>query len=103
MIKSKAYKLPEEIEEAIVAESRSSYGLHTYVSLFSSAGVGCYGFKEEGFYCIATVELLEKRLKIQSYNNKCIYKSGYICGDMTTQETRIKFLQNWIYGKKVSM
>ncbi|UKI43539.1 MAG: hypothetical protein L6U16_10955 [Porphyromonadaceae bacterium] len=31
-------------KEAIVAESRSAYGLHTYVSLFSSAGVGCYGF-----------------------------------------------------------
>mgnify|MGYP004557860603 FL=1 len=79
MIKSKTYKLPEEIEETIVAESCSSYGLHTYVSLFSSAGVGCYGFKEEDFYCVATVELLEKRLKIQSYNNKCVYKSGYIC------------------------
>ena len=66
------------------------YGLHTYVSLFSSAGVGCYGFKEENFYCIATVELLERRLKIQSYNHKCIYNSGYICGDMTTQETKDK-------------
>ena len=26
---------------------------------------GCYEFKEEGFYCVATVELLEKRLKIK--------------------------------------
>lgn len=105
MIKSKAYKLPEEIEEAIVAESRSSYGLHTYVSLFSSAGVGCYGFKEEGFYCVATVELLEKRLKIQSYNNKCVYKSGYICGDMTTQETKDKVfaeLEMWKKGFHVT-
>ena len=24
----------------------------TYISLFSSAGVGCYGFKMEGFECI---------------------------------------------------
>lgn len=47
-------------------------------------------FKEENFYCIATVELLERRLKIQSYNNKCVYKSGYICGDMTLQETKDK-------------
>ena len=33
MTQSKAYKLPEDIEEAIVAESRSSYGLHTSVCL----------------------------------------------------------------------
>ena len=26
----------------------------TYISLFSSAGVGCYGFKMAGFECIAT-------------------------------------------------
>lgn len=60
----------------------------TYVSLFSSAGVGCYGFKQEGFYCIATVELLEKRLKIQRYNDKCTFDSGYICGDLTKDETK---------------
>lgn len=90
MMKSKAYKFPGGTEEGIVGESRFSYGLHTYVSLFSSAGVGCYGFKEECFHCVATVELLEKRLKIQSYNNKCVYKSGYICGDMTMQETKDK-------------
>ncbi len=98
MTKTKAYIPPEEIEGSIVAESRSSYGIHTYISLFSSAGVGCYGFKEEGFYCVATVELLEKRLKIQSYNNKCVYESGYICGDMTMQETKDKVfaeLEKW--------
>ena len=27
----------------------------TYISLFSSAGVGCYGFKLEGYECIATM------------------------------------------------
>jgi cytosine-specific methyltransferase len=79
---------PVESESAIVAESRSTYGLKTYVSLFSSAGVGCYGFKQENFYCIATVELLERRLKIQKHNLKCAYDSGYICGDMTLKETR---------------
>ena len=26
----------------------------TYISLFSSAGVGCYGFHTEGFHCILT-------------------------------------------------
>lgn len=89
-MKSVRYILSEETSKQIVAEKKSSYGLHTYISLFSSAGVGCYGFKEENFYCIATVEILERRLKIQSYNKKCVYNSGYICGDMTLQETKDK-------------
>lgn len=57
----------------------------TYISLFSSAGIGCYGFKLEGFDCIATNELLEPRLNVQRSNNKCKYESGYIGGDITTQ------------------
>ncbi|MFR9542538.1 MAG: DNA cytosine methyltransferase, partial [Rikenellaceae bacterium] len=62
--------------------------LLTYVSLFSSAGVGCYGFKEESFNCVATVELIERRLKVQEHNKKCMYKSGYIGGDITTDEVK---------------
>ena len=58
----------------------------TYISLFSSAGVGCYGFKINGFECIATNELLNTRLAVQKANNKCKYESGYICGDITQQE-----------------
>lgn len=69
------------------------YGLKTYISLFSSAGIGCYGFKEENFHCIATVELLERRLKIQKFNQKCFYDSGYICGDMTSQQTKDKVFE----------
>lgn len=60
----------------------------TYISLFSSAGVGCYGFKQAGFECVATSELLEKRLNIQKYNEKCKYNSGYISGDLS--DTKIK-------------
>lgn len=60
----------------------------TYISLFSSAGVGCYGFKMEGFECIATNELIPRRLDIQKFNNKCKYDSGYICGDITLEETK---------------
>ncbi|GAA7544674.1 hypothetical protein MMM127_03930 [Helicobacter pylori] len=37
----------------------------TYISLFSGTGVGCYGLLEEGFECVATNEILEKRLNIQ--------------------------------------
>lgn len=90
MAKVKYEIVDPDLASAILAETKSIYGLKTYISLFSSAGVGCYGFKEEGFYCIATVELLERRLKIQSYNHKCVCKSGYICGDMTLQETKDK-------------
>jgi cytosine-specific methyltransferase len=60
----------------------------TYISLFSSAGVGCYGFKLEGFECIATNELLEKRLNIQKFNKKCIFESGYIAADIKEKSTK---------------
>lgn len=62
----------------------------TYVSLFSSAGVGCYGFSMEDFNCIATVELIPRRLKVQEHNNTCKYSSGYIAGDMTKLLTKDK-------------
>lgn len=60
----------------------------TYMSLFSSAGVGCYGFKMEGFQCIATNELIPRRLDVQRFNKKCKYDSGYICGDITQESTK---------------
>ena len=46
--------------------------------LFSCAGVGCYGFKQEGFHCVATNELVDRRLAVQRANNKCELESGYI-------------------------
>ena len=66
--------------------------MRTYISLFSSAGVGCYGFKQNGFQCIATSELIKSRIDVQKANNKCKYEDGYICGDITTDE-----IQNKIY------
>jgi len=66
----------------------------TYISLFSSAGVGCFGFKQQNFHCIATNEYLEKRIKIQQYNNKCKFDSGYIQGDLSSSE-----VQNRIYAE----
>lgn len=62
----------------------------TYVSLFSCAGVGCYGFKQEGYHCIATNELVQRRLNVQKFNSKCEYDSGYISGDITSIETKEK-------------
>lgn len=97
MAKRKKYPTLDTVP-SLLKERESLYGLKTYISLFSSAGVGCYGFKMEGFQCIATVEILERRLKIQRYNDKCAYDSGYICGDMTAQETKDKVyaeLERW--------
>lgn len=62
----------------------------TYISLFSCAGVGCFGFKKAGFECIATNELIERRLNVQKINNKCRFDSGYICDDITNEETKNK-------------
>ncbi|WP_282042698.1 DNA cytosine methyltransferase [Winogradskyella flava] len=64
----------------------------TYISLFSSAGIGCYGFKKNGFECIATNEILAKRLKIQRFNSKCKFDSGYISGDITKREVKQQLL-----------
>ena len=72
----------------------------TYISLFSSAGIGCYGFKLEDFNCIATNELIERRLNVQKCNNKCKYDSGYICGDITKDETKAKLFGEINYWKK---
>ena len=72
----------------------------TYISLFSSAGVGCYGFKLENFECIATNELLPKRLEVQKCNNKCKYESGYILGDILLEKTKQAILEQLEFWKK---
>jgi len=61
-----------------------------YVSLFSSAGVGCYGFSLEGFDCIASSELIQRRLDVQKANKVCSLKGGYISGDFTLSKTKDK-------------
>lgn len=61
---------------------------YTYISLFSGAGVGCYGFKMNDFQCIATNELLDARIEIQKANKKCKYNSGYISGDIISESNK---------------
>jgi DNA (cytosine-5)-methyltransferase 1 len=89
-IKKKLYICAQIHFLVLMAKAKINKGseTRTYISLFSSAGVGCYGFKLAGFECVATVELLARRLKIQKYNQKCKYPSGYIGGDMTTDATK---------------
>lgn len=72
----------------------------TYISLFSSAGVGCYGFKQNDFQCIATNELIERRINIQKVNKKCKYTSGYICGDITIPMVKVKLFDEILFWKK---
>ena len=72
----------------------------TYISLFSSAGVGCYGFKLNGFDCVATNELIERRLKVQKFNNKCSDENGYILGDITDDIVKKKLLKQVKFYKK---
>ncbi|GEL81897.1 DNA cytosine methyltransferase [Enterococcus mundtii] len=61
-----------------------------YISLFSSSGIGCFGFKQEGFEGVATSELIERRLNVQRANKKVKYSDGYILGDITKQSVKNK-------------
>ncbi len=73
----------------------------TYISLFSSAGVGCYGFHLEGFECVATNELLQKRIDVQRVNKKCKLDSGYITGDIVQPEIKQKIYDEISKWKKM--
>ncbi|MDK8821268.1 DNA cytosine methyltransferase [Corynebacterium accolens] len=64
----------------------------SYISLFSSGGIGDLGFKLEDYECIASAELLSKRLEIQRLNDIAA-PEDLICGDL---------LQNHLYDKIIS-
>lgn len=72
-----------------------------YISLFSSAGVGCFGFKQEGFIGVATSELIERRMNIQRINKKIKYDDGYILGDITEDKTKYKLFEAVKNFKKI--
>ncbi|MCK0527500.1 DNA cytosine methyltransferase [Anaerobiospirillum sp. NML120449] len=74
--------------------------MKTYISLFSCSGIGCYGFKMEGFECIATNELIPRRLAVQIANGKCRYPEGYICGDITDEEVKGRLYDQIEFWKK---
>jgi len=60
----------------------------TYVSLFSSAGIGCHGFHMEGYHCVATNALLPKRMEVQKSNDICDFNTGYIIGDISNTDVK---------------
>ena len=70
----------------------------TYVTLFSSGGVGCHGFDMEAYNCVATNEIIQRRMGVQKANGKCKYDSGYIIGDITSSDTKSEIfseIQRW--------
>ncbi|MGO1538266.1 MAG: DNA cytosine methyltransferase [Leucobacter sp.] len=69
--------------------------------MFSSAGLGCYGFSSTGFQCVATAELLPRRLAVQTANGLGWRESSYVLGDLSTAETKqrvFKEVSDWKDG-----
>lgn len=64
----------------------------SYVSLFSGAGIGCYGFSLEGYECVVTNEVLEKRLNVQKINKKCKTEDCYVLGDLSQVSIKEKII-----------
>lgn len=65
-----------------------------YISLFSSAGIGCYGLKSRGFTCVASVELHPRRLAVQLANASPSDNSAYRSGDIEDKE-----VQAWVRSR----
>lgn len=72
----------------------------TYISLFSGAGIGCHGFAQRKFECIASSELDPRRLEIQKHNRKCRYPSGYISGDLAEAATKERLREELLFWKR---
>lgn len=64
-----------------------------YVSLFSSAGIGDYGFYQAGFSLIASNEIIKRRLDIQLANHIAKSDSAYILGDISAEETKQRIVE----------
>ena len=54
---------------------------NSYISLFSSGGIGDLGYRDEGFFCVASAELLSRRIEVQRLN-KIAEPSRLVCGDL---------------------
>ncbi|WQR97568.1 hypothetical protein KVC81_06030 [Helicobacter pylori] len=51
------------LQALLIISKSKNHSNKNYISLFSGAGVGCYGLLEEGFECVATNEILDSILK----------------------------------------
>lgn len=74
--------------------------IKSYVSLFSSSGVGDYGFQQSGFQLVASNELIERRINVQKVNRQVgTPDSAYIVGDIQTFEVKSKLytqINKWL-------
>lgn len=78
----------------------------TYVSLFSSAGVGDYGFYMSGFNLVASNELLSRRMMVQRANHIAKRDSAYITGDIERKNTKkqiVNEINKWISNESESL
>lgn len=73
----------------------------TYISLFSSAGIGCYGFKLEGFDCIATNELIARRLEIQNLTTNANMKVDIFVAILRMMQQRVRSIVKSHFGEKM--
>jgi len=77
--------------------------IKSYVSLFSSAGLGDYGFYQAGFTLVASNELLDKRMQVQRVNAISNDPSVYITGDIQLPEVKDKLyykISQWLLSNK---
>ena len=44
----------------------------------------------EDYHCIATNEIIPRRMDVQRANNKCEYDTGYIVGDIASEDIKDK-------------
>lgn len=65
----------------------------SFVSLFSGGGLGGFGLKKAGFDCVATSELLPRRLDVQKANNMGDRDESYVLGDITKAEVKARLLE----------
>src|SRR5699024_7471443 len=59
-----------------------------------------YGLKQQGFNCVVTNELIPRRLNIQKVNEKCLYPTGYIEGDISEPAVYEKVINEIDFYKK---
>jgi DNA (cytosine-5)-methyltransferase 1 len=74
----------------------------SYVSLFSGGGVGNFAFKELGYRCFLTSELIERRLNVQKANNICEKQSDYITGDIKDPNIK-QIIEKSLKNKKIDL
>lgn len=65
---------------------------NTYISLFSSGGIGDLGFHDENYECLASAELISRRIEVQRLNGIAT-PDRLICGDILLPGTYAKIIE----------